>query len=78
MWVRAHAGITLRRQLSQFRDQAVIVAEQFLRPVTPKPRLQLRQMFFLFHADRHLVRAEGALDNLTVNLFRSGPSLRRL
>src|SRR3546814_3285463 len=66
------------RQRCERRQQRTTGVEQFLRPVTLKPLLQLRQMHGLLEmAQWHLVGAPGALNLLTVDESRTGPALWR-
>jgi hypothetical protein len=75
---RAHPQVPLRRQRGQLRDQAPLLVKALIRPVAAHPPLQHRQVLGVL-ADafqRHLVRAEGALDRDPVDLGRAGPALR--
>ena len=75
--IGAHPPVALRRQFGQFRQQAAIFIEQFLGLVAFHPAFKLLDMIGMLgiHQERHLVRAEGALDLQTIDDFRSGPAL---
>ena len=76
MRIGAHPPVALRGQVGQFRHQAAIVIEQFLGPVAFHPGFKLRDMFGMVGVDeqRHLMRAEGALDLEAIDNFRSRSS----
>ena len=63
MGIRAHAPFALGRKFGQFRFQAALVIEEFLRPVAPQPVFQKLEMFGMGGrvGKRHLVRAERCL-----------------
>ena len=62
--IRAHASFALGRKFGQFRFQAALLIEEFLRPVAPQPVFQLLEVFGMGGrvGERHLVRTEGALN----------------
>ena len=60
-------------------DELAVGVEQRLRLVAAHPGLELRQLLGVVAGigHRHLVRAEGALDRVAVDLLRAGPALGR-
>ena len=75
--IRAHASFALGCQFGQFRFEATLRVEQFLRPVAPQPVFQQLQMFGMRGrvGERHLVRTESAFNLQAVNHLRPGPAL---
>ena len=75
--IGAHPPVALRRQFGQFRHEPAIFIEQFLGLVALHPAFKLLDMIGMLgiHQERHLVRAEGALDLQAVDDFRSRPAL---
>jgi hypothetical protein len=62
--IRAHASFALGRKFGQFRFQAALLIEEFLRPVAPQPLFQQLEVFGMGGrvGERHLVRTEGAFN----------------
>ena len=79
MWIGTHAALAHGRQLGQFRLQAALGVEQFLRAIALQPVFQQLEVFGMvdIHGNGHLVGAEGAFDLLAIDPFRAGPALRR-
>jgi len=77
MWIGAHAPFTSWRQLGQLWHQAPTLVEQFLRPVTLHPGLQLLYMLRMLgiHKQRDLMRSKSAFHCQAINDFRSRPAL---
>ena len=75
--IRAHASFALGRKFGQFRFQAALLIEEFLRPVAPQPVFQQLEVFGMGGrvGERHLVRAEGAFDLQAVDHLRPRPAL---
>ena len=75
--VGAHPAVALRRQRGELRQQGALRVEQLVRAVAAHPRLELREVLRVrpHLVQRHLVRAEGALDLLPVDDLRAGPAL---
>ena len=77
MRIGAHPPVALRRQFGQFRHESAIFIEQFLGLVALHPAFQQLDMIGMLgiHQERHLVRAERALDLQAIDDFRSRPAL---
>ena len=75
--IRAHASFALGREFGQFRFQAALLVEEFLRPVAPQPVFQQLEVFGMGGrvGERHLVRTEGAFDLQAIDDLRSRPAL---
>ena len=75
--VRAHSPLALRRKFSQFRIQAAMFIEEFLRPIAPQPVFQQLEVFGMGGrvGQRHLMRTEGTFDLKAIDHLRSGPAL---
>ena len=75
--IRAHAPFALGRKFGQFRFQAALVIEEFLRPVAPQPVFQQLEVFGMGGriGERHLVRPEGAFHLQAVDHLRPRPAL---
>lgn len=71
----AHAPVA--RRASSGGETAVRV-EEFFGPVAPQPVFQHLEVFGIHRrvGDRHLMGAEGALDQPAVDDLRPGPTLR--
>src|SRR5215211_7126761 len=78
MWIGAHAPISARGQVRHVGNQASILIEQLLWPVTREPRLELLQMLRIApHAvERDLMRAPRVFYRQPVDFLRSGPAFR--
>ena len=76
MWVSTETCISLRSQFSQFRDQASVFIEQFLRTIAFQPFFQKFKMFWFLHGDRNLMSTERTFNLKSVNNLRTCPSLR--
>ena len=77
MRIRAHASFALGRQFGQFRFQAALRIEEFLRPVAPQPVFQQLEVFGMGGrvGERHLVRPEGAFNLQAIDHLRPRPAL---
>ena len=74
--IRAHASFALGREFGQFRFQAALLIEEFLRPVALEPVFQQLEVFGMgVRVQRHLVRTEGAFDLQAIDHLRPGPAL---
>ena len=75
--IRAHASFALGRQFGQFRFQAALLIEEFLRPVAPQPVFQQLEVFGMGGrvGERHLVRPEGAFNLQAIDHLRPRPAL---
>lgn len=75
--IRAHASFALGRGFGQFRFQAALVIEEFLRSVAPQPVFQQLEVFGMGGrvGERHLVRTEGAFNLLAIDHLRPRPAL---
>ena len=75
--IRAHAPFALGRKFGQFRFQAALLIEEFLRPVAPQPVFQQLEVFGMGGrvGERHLVRTEGAFNLQAIDHLRPGPAL---
>ena len=62
--IRPHASLTLGRKFGQFRFQAALFVEEFLRPVALQPIFQELEVFGMsgWVGERHLVCPEGAFN----------------
>ena len=78
--IRAHAAVALGRKFGQFRFQAALLVEEFLRPIAPQPVFQQLEMFGMGGriGERHLVRAERAFDLQAIDHLGPGPALGRI
>ena len=66
----------LGAKFGQFRFQAALLIEEFLRPVALQPVLQQLEVFGMRpRVERHLVRTEGAFDLQPIDDLRPGPAL---
>ncbi len=76
MGIRAHASFTRGREFGQFRFQAALLIEEFLRPVAPQPVLQQREVFGMRGrvGERYLMCAERAFDLAAVDHLRPRPA----
>ena len=74
--VCADAVLAGRRQRLEFGNQLAVFVEQLLRMVAAQPLLEHGQVLRAVHHQRHLMRAEAALDLLAVHVLRAGPALR--
>ena len=74
--IRAHAPFALGRKFGQFRFQAALLIEEFLRPVAPQPVFQQLEVFGMGGrvGERHLVRTEGAFHLQAINHLRPRPA----
>src|SRR5262245_51945081 len=79
MRVRSHAQRTFGNQGEHVCQRPTGSVEEFLGPVTAHPLLEDLPVFRVGAdlADRHLVRTERALNLLSVDLLRAGPTLWR-
>ena len=73
--VGADAVVALGREFAQLGNQAAVLVEQLFRVVAAQPVVQNLQVLGLIHHDRHLMRAEAALDLLAVHHLGAGPAL---
>src|SRR5207245_9522081 len=74
----SHPSIALGSQFGEFRNHLSILVKQFLRPITSHPVFEDLHVFRfrLQISHRHLMRAPSALYRLSVDRFRSRPTLR--
>ena len=76
MGIGAHASFAPGSQFGQFRFQAALALEEFLRPVAHEPVFQQFEVFGMSPGvERHLVRTEGAFDRQAIDRLRPGPAL---
>src|SRR5690242_13026186 len=79
MRVGTHAAVALGRKRSQLRNESADLVEERFRLIAAHPGFQLGQMLRVGAHVRqwHLMRAERALDWLTIHHLRSRPPLGR-
>ena len=79
MGICAHSSLPFRGQLGQVRDQLSAAIEQFLRAVALHPLFQKPQVigFAGEFGKRHLMRAPGVLNRLSVHHARTCPAFGR-
>jgi hypothetical protein len=77
--VRAHAPVASGRKFGQFRLQAALLIEEFLRSVAPQPVFQQLEVFGMGGrvGERHLMRSEGAFNLQAIDRLRPRPALGR-
>ena len=75
MGVGAHAAVALGGHLPQQLAGSAVLVKQLFKVIGAQPVLHLPQMLGLAHIHRHLMGAEGALDDLAVGLLDAGPAL---
>src|SRR5213075_3070810 len=77
--VGPHPPLARGREPGQLRTQLPAGIEELIGAVAPQPFFEQLQMHRVgaHLGERHLVRAKGPFDRLSIDLLRAGPALRR-